>query len=83
MNDNCLYCENYAIWDGDYACVSNLSLLSFMNKDGSASNPERVLSEKNKTCDQFKQIENPIIINRNIIQWNCLNPKITYKPNNE
>lgn len=50
---NCLDCEHFTYWDGDYCCTWKMMILSEATESGKALNPDRVLEED--TCHDFSE----------------------------
>lgn len=84
MKCNCLVCDNYVIWDGDYVCCENLKLLSCGDENWTALNPENILKDRTD-CNDFEKVEEKNILKRQIEMWNEYNPqnKVNYGTNLE
>lgn len=68
----CLFCQNYALWDGDYVCIAEFKILSYASINDAAETPEEILKERK--CNNFNTSA-PKGLQTDIEVWNCLNAK--------
>lgn len=70
--NNCLHCDHYAIWDGDYCCVHKMLILSYGDPATlEALNPNEIINERD--CVDFKEINNEKKYTYNKDMWNYIN----------
>lgn len=55
--NNCLNCENFAFWDGDYCCLSNFTILCESNKNGDFTNDILHTLKTKDDCVDWKKNE--------------------------
>ena len=57
--DNCISCEHFAWWDGDFCCCENMKILQLSPKG--EFTPEILKNIKNsEDCSDYKESENKI-----------------------
>lgn len=74
---NCLFCNHYGFWDGDYVCMSYLKILSEGDKEKhwAAKDPQNIIYRNAKNCPNFEKCDVPARQEATIDIWNNLNPK--------
>ena len=55
--NNCINCEHFAWWDGDYCCVKNFKILC-ESKSGHFNEDILTAIKTPKTCNDYKKAKN-------------------------
>lgn len=58
---NCINCENFAWWDGDYCCVRKTKLLQH-SPGGDFTKDIFIALNLNKNCNEYKDYQSDIYI---------------------
>ena len=54
MDKNCITCEHFAWWDGDYCCIDKMKILCESPR-GIMTDDILISLEKNKNCKTWKE----------------------------
>lgn len=60
MDNNCLNCERFVWWDGDYCCLANFTILCSSNKKGDFTDEIFHTLRTEDTCVDWKKNENDL-----------------------